>query len=346
MSKTALILMTALIPTTGHASLIRFASSLRGVTDVEVMINSRSFEPYVGQLRARDIALHFDRGNVLPRLSVKNFEDDTVPQNEEDHPHFWQWWAGYIRTSYPHLDFDSVVLIAAELYGLKVAEALGCDFMPYDIDREILPVKGTDVRKDMTSNWEFLLEETQSFWQTRVTLFGQESVGKSTLTQRIGKGSSWTALPEYARGYLEVVGSDLDQRKMDAIFDGQSALQSMHQATPFVIQDTDLYSTVGYAMLKGYEVTDMMKITSYMSSSDIYFVLPDAGVPFVRDQLRYGGDKRESSMHFWIDILRDNDENFVVVPEGSLKEKQKFIERTTLKYASDLLKPILNFVRD
>lgn len=344
MSKTALVIMTALIPTTGHASLIEFASGLRGVTSVEVMLNSRSFEPYGGRLRAHDFMEHFKRS--IPPVTIRDFEDDTVPQNEEDHPHFWQWWAGYIRTSYPDVDFNSVVLVASEQYGRKVAEALGCDFMPYDIDREILPISGTDVRNDMFDNWEYILPGAQRFWQTRVTLFGQESVGKSTLTQLIGQYADWTALPEYARGYLESVGSELNQEKMTAIFDGQEALQWMNHSTPLIVQDTDLYSTIGYSTLNGYEVTALMKLRASFGASDIYFILPDSDVPFVEDELRYGGDKRESSMAFWANTLREYGENFIIVPEGDVESKRDFIMNTSWEYAEKVFAPLQNFVRE
>lgn len=344
MTKSALILMTALIPTTGHASLIEFAANLPDVSMVVVMVNSRSFEPYSGASRSDDLDRNFFSSDTP--VYVYNCEDDTVPQNPEDHPHFWQWWAGYIRTKFPYLPPDQTVLVAAEEYGVKVAEALGCDFMPYDVDRDILPITGTEVRSDMLANWDYILPATQKNFQTRVTLFGQESVGKTSIARALNKQPDWTALPEYARGYLETVGSDLNQKKMDDIFMGQYALQVADRSTPFIVQDTDLFSTIGYAELKGYEVTERMVSDALELQSDVYYVLSDADVPFVPNRLRYGGHKRESSREFWINILEKYELNYEFAGVGSVMDKSWGVFHSASRHALKKFRPIQEFKRD
>ncbi|MCL1837792.1 MAG: hypothetical protein FWG47_00530 [Propionibacteriaceae bacterium] len=53
-----IVLMTALLPTTGHADLIKFAANLPG-TEVWVLINTRSFEPIGHDERLNAFREHF-----------------------------------------------------------------------------------------------------------------------------------------------------------------------------------------------------------------------------------------------------------------------------------------------
>jgi hypothetical protein len=44
-------------------------------------------------------------------------------------------------------------------------------------------------------------------------------------------------------------------------------------------------------------------------------------IPFEKDILRYGGNKRESKTQFWIDLLDEFGLNYHVVKETSIKEQ-------------------------
>jgi hypothetical protein len=70
----------------------------------------------------------------------------------------------------------------------------------------------------------------------------------------ISKEKNGHFVPEWAREYLETVGPEVTQEKMRDIVEGQYALQKTAANLynkPFVFQDTDLYSTLGYHRLWG-----------------------------------------------------------------------------------------------
>lgn len=88
---------------------------------------------------------------------------------------------------------------------------------------------------------------------------------------------------------------------------------------PFVIQDTDLFSTVGYWNLPHWadslgEVPPGLIDDAKLWRSDLYIVLR-SNIEFEADPLRYGGNVRESDDQYWIDLCVKYDLNYVVIDE-------------------------------
>ena len=173
-----------------------------------------------------------------------------------------------------------------------------------------------------------MLTEFQPYLRKRVTLFGAESVGKTTTTRRLEDRGLAIAQPEWARPYLELsaVGPEVTAEKMHTIWQGQLAQQQAAEAIaarrrrPFIAQDTDLFSTVGYWLLKGAEfgepdVPTALWADAADNASDLYVILGQDAVPFAPDPLRYGGDRRESADEFWIDLCESAVLPWVLVDE-------------------------------
>ena len=300
-----IVLMTALVPTVGHLHLIDFAAALAGTGTAHIIVGSMDSEPIHGLTRYT--ALHTYANNTHNNVIVHHLHRD-VPQNPWEHEDFWNLWASIVRE---FVDVKSTdYFVASELYGLDMAKVLGCTFMPCDIARQTMPVKGTNVREDLFKNFHLIAPTFQHNIRKTVTIFGAESCGKTTMTKMLSKHLDGWFVPEWAREYLETVGSELTQDKMRAIVTGQSALQRSVQTLhgkPFIFQDTDLFSTLGYYRLWGNGTEkDIYSVTSkaLWNKSDMYIVMNDK-IPFEADPLRYGGDKRESSTQYWIELLEE-----------------------------------------
>ena len=319
--KTAIILMTALLPTTGHTDLIEFAQNIPN-TDAYVLINGRSFEPLSGETRLRSIKEFFHHS-----INIKLSMNDAAPQNPEDMKNgFWEWWKNEINTNFPNVkNWDYVV--ASEIYGKKVAESLDAQFIPYDIERLNNNTKSTNVRKDLWNEWNKILPAIRQELAIKAVMFGQESVGKTTLSKKVSETLNSRMLVEWARPYLETVGEELSLQKMSNIHHGQASLQHMFfkkAETPSIVLDTDLFSSIGYYRIMNEKEPDELVNDAMKLSSDIYYILPDT-IPFVEDILRYGGNERESTMNFWIELLEEFEQNYVIVPDGSVEEKTLWI---------------------
>lgn len=302
----AVVLMTALVPTIGHKYLIDYAKNL--ISDswknkVHVIVGTMDREPVDGKLRYYSIGdtyLH-DRNVVVHHLHRD------VPQEPSEHPDFWNQWSRIVREFVDVQPED--YFVASELYGMDMAKVLGCKFMPCNRYRETVPVKGTDVRQNLLSNFNQILPEFQKHIRKVVTIFGAESCGKTTMARALANDLNCHFVPEWAREYLETVGVEVTDDRMRDIVQGQAALQKTARNDlfnkPFVIQDTDLFSTVGYYRLWGGGTDQDLDVAEHSAKqlkSDFYIVMND-NIPFEADPLRYGGDKRESGMQYWIDLL-------------------------------------------
>lgn len=330
---TGLILMTALPPSVGHENLINFAyeflnakSNFDDVFKLHVILNSRSFEPILGDLRAISLYNQCDNNNLF----IYHCEDDTVPQNPKDHPDFWNIWKNIVLENVGTDRIDYV--FASEDYGFKLAEILNSHYIPFDIKREFINISGTKIRNNPIDNFKFILPEIQKLYKVKATFFGPESVGKTTMTKKVFSENTafeCVRVPEWARGYLETVGPNITLEKMLDIVHGQYSLQNIGDNIlncPFVLQDTDLLSTLGYYKLWACDwwpeiCEELFKLTK----SDIYFLMNDK-IPFEHDILRYGGNKRETSNAFWKELLEEFNCNYYEVSNTDLRLQTLEIE--------------------
>jgi HTH-type transcriptional repressor of NAD biosynthesis genes len=134
---------------------------------------------------------------------------------------------------------------------------------------------------------------------------------------------------------------------MTRIAKGQAALQRQGQMLrdkPFIIQDTDLYSTVGYWNLHlrdfGFKPYDLEENAGKLMS-DLY-IITKSNIPFEADPLRYGGDKREGSDEFWIELLNKYSGTKYVVLESD--DRWDRVDEALL-HLDNLYKGVLSYDR-
>lgn len=297
----AFIVMAALPPTVGHLNLINFAKYLG---DTTVIVCTQPDEPYPYE-RYSSIR------NAAKDVRVMHFHK-TIEQDPES-PGFWKMWKNILQ-SYGFSNGDYIV--ASEVYGQRLASEVGGVFMPYDIQRSIYPCKATFARLDPISNWKDILPEFRDHFVQTVTLFGAESVGKTTMSKELAKYYQAPWIFEWARPYLETIGAEVTSEKMHAIWTGQLALQASSlsfNSSPVTFQDTDLFSTLGYWKLYEPEnVPERLCADALGLRSSLYLICP-SNIPLEQDQLRYGGTERESSDQYWIDLCERYELNYRVL---------------------------------
>jgi len=353
--------MTALVPTKGHIELIKFASNI--ANEVAVLIQGRTFEPISIDSRYDGILEEIKK--YSDNVKVIAWTNDDAPQvpdpSKETTPGadttFWLHWRDEILKQVDVGGDD--VIVASEHYGSVLADYLNCSFMPFDIAREFFPIKGADVREDVYKNWDKIAPAFRKYLTYNFVMFGQESVGKTTLAKKLASHINGLYVPEYARGYLETVGSELSLSKMEHIARGQMALEKSALENPDYsvrVFDTDILSTIGYYRIYNgnYKPTE---IERYLydhfvatESYKIYILLPD-NIPFEPDSLRYGGDKRESTYQFWKDLLDEfgceyYEANDIKALYGSALDRTLTMGRLIEHTQSLLANRIRNFKRE
>lgn len=340
----AFVLMKALPPTTGHAQLIEFARTLGN--RVTVIIDARPDEPLIDE-RLDTLEAHFSNLEVDFRLLTQD-----LPEESEC---FRELWRGILIGAGAQ---PGDYLVTSEPYGKWLARLTEMTWMPYDIAREMNPTRASSIREDLIGTWSQILPGFRPHLQTRITIFGAESCGKTTLSRDLAKKLGATYLLEWARSYLENDENVINVRTMTNIWHGQAALQRQEFLdSPIIIQDTDLHSTLGYwnywsSHLDSFEwfavprledgPPQALKDEARELSSDLYIITP-SNIPFEPDPLRYGGDKREITDDYWVNYLnwlsaRGNNVNYRVLKSVSraarLDEAAELVlERVTKKQA-------------
>lgn len=326
-------MLTALPPTKGHLHLIQFASEL-GVP-VEVDLCTQPHEPMVTE---RAMALH---RAVAPFRNVQLRHFNQAIEQNPDAPGFWGMW----KDMFYGWGFQpGDLIVASEDYGKQLAEVLGGVYVPYDPYREVAPIKATVARHHLWERFDELMPEFQPFVRTRVTIFGAESTGKTTLSKRLSSELGLHYTMEWARPYLETVKNEITDETMTDIWKGQAALQRSARFLtdkPVIVQDTDLYSTLGYwGFWKPEEVPPGLVLESALTRSDLYLIT-QSNIPFEQDPLRYGGDKREASDQYWIGLCEQYGLNYRVLthdePGARLVEAERHIRQNFLEKNRSLI---------
>lgn len=333
----AVILMTALPPTKGHAFLIDWALDYCAAEGLNrklyVLVSRADGEPYQGWLKVNALRDHFsDVGNDdrlhITYVNQGSFRD--APTGPEDHE-FWQYWVGSIYVEAGVIEHEDIVF-ASETYGITLAEKLGCRFVPCDLARKMVNARGTRVRDDPMANFAMILPESQRHFRQTITLFGAESTGKSTMARSLAMCMNGHYVDEWARPYLESLPTpEVTLERMQTIMYGQQAAErtvAELKDKPFIFRDTDLLSTAGYYRHMYPDALDAYAACYgrwSRSEADLYVIM-NSTIPFEADPLRYGGDKRETSDEYWIDLCKKVGAMYYVVQSTERVDQYKEIE--------------------
>lgn len=318
----AFVLMTAMPPTKGHINLIRFAAEL--ADNVTVIVCTQPDEPFPSErfLAVADATKHSERFHAAGEVKVE-WLHRKLEQNPSA-PGFWEMWDKIMR-GFGFKPGD--MCVSSEPYGKTLADRLDGVFMPYDPERELYYTKATQIRNNPAKYFADIAPEFQQHLRQTVTIFGAESTGKTTLSRELSYKANGHWLFEYARPYLTYTENVITPESMTGIWKGQKAIQRHGQRMldkPWVIQDTDLFSTVGYWEFPHWQETlgpvpeELIKDAIELKS-DLYLITK-SNIPFEKDPLRYKSDEgvREGSDEYWINVAEKYGLNYkVVTPKES-----------------------------
>lgn len=311
-------LMTAMPPTKGHFNLMNFVSYL-GDERGRVIVATQPGEPLPDKrfLAVRNAAARTNGADVV-------WVNRTLPQDPNTDG-FWEMWR---RIMYGEGFKRGDIFVSSEPYGAKLAEVCEGVFMPYDIERELLPTRATDIRNKPVANFSKIMPEFQQYLRLNVCFWGAESTGKTTLAKEVSALMGGHFLYEYARPYLEAVGPEITVDSMHAIWYGQEAAEKHANRwydKPYLFKDTDLYSTIGYWEQPHWTdalgpVPPKLRTHALMNKADLY-IIPMSNIPFEQDPIRYGGDHRESPDDYWIALAEKCNLNYVLLDDPDFHKR-------------------------
>ncbi len=302
-------------PHLGHVYLADFARHY--VDHLTIIVGTLSNEPIDGELRYQWMK------ELCPHANVVHLKKD-LPQDPSEHPDFWNIWRTELEAILPN---TPDVVFASESYGHRLAEELGAKFIPVDPQRESRAVSGTTIRDNPYENWNLIPNIVKPYYLKRVCVFGPESTGKSTLTANLAKHFNTIGVKEYARTYLEELGTELQQEQLVEIARGQ--LSSETALTPYsnklLIADTDLLLTTVWSQFLYGSCDPWITEEAQNHDYDLY-LLTDVDVPWVKDDVRYLPNDRENFLDLCEQTLIENNRNYIKL-SGSWEDRtQKAIE--------------------
>lgn len=290
-------------PSKGHQFFIDFARSHPEIEQTHVIVCSLDSESIPGKDRADALRQHYA------------FDDNTyiylhhgdMPQYPEEAENFWDQWRNLILSYIDVAKDGSDIVFASEAYGERLAKELNCRFIPVDIQRQTIDISATRIRNNPLEHFDNILPEFRTRYITQVSFVGAESCGKTTTSRDLAARFNAYWLPEYARGYLDHKGAELDDQKMQDIAEGQIAIERAaagYSDKPYVFKDTDLLTCLGWRRRYNLDEPQWLVDAFRATQSHLYLLL-DEDIPFTQDPLRYGGDHRETDSAFWEQILKD-----------------------------------------
>jgi HTH-type transcriptional regulator, transcriptional repressor of NAD biosynthesis genes len=312
--KRGFILGKFMPPHAGHVTLIQSARTL--VDELTILLCSLPDDPIPGETRLEWMK------ELFPDCRVR-WHSRPVPQEPSASPDYWDIWERVIAKHHPErIDY----VFAGEAFGADIAAHTGGLFVPLgarvlNADQQGLGgLTGSAIRSAPWEYWDYLPHPVRSHYGVTVSLHGIESVGKSTLAERLAEHYSTISVPEYGRAHCETHGTDC--REDDLLLIGEAQQAMIETARPWanrlMITDTDALMTAAWSqMMIGYMPDQLI----CHRKADLYLMLaPDA--PFVDDGTRVYKTKEERDRFHRIarDALTLSRTNFIEI-SGSWEQR-------------------------
>ncbi len=271
-----MVLGKFLPPHHGHLHLCEAARAM--CDELTIVVGSLPDEPIPGEQRVAWLRA------LVPGARVVHLAT-ALPQDPSEHPEFWRLWRESLLGVLPHAP-DRV--FSSDAYGLRLAAELGATWIPIDPGRTAIAVSGTAIRRDPDAHWAAIPRPVRAHYARRVSVFGPESTGKTTLAAELSRRLATIHVPEFARAYLESRGGVLTRPDLDVIGEGQLAMEDAlaGDANRVLICDTDPLATVIWCEVMFGEAPAWLR-TAALARRYALTLVCDVDLPWENDLVRY-----------------------------------------------------------
>ena len=304
-------------PTNGHKHLIDTA--IAESEKVYIIICEKKTEVPNGTLRLKWInEWYHNNKNVHIQLIEDIYNDDSNSQ----------LWA---KLTIEWLSFIPDCVFTSESYGDNFVKFLGngCKHRLVDINRNTIPISGTQIRNDPLNHLDYLQYNVRSYYVMRIIIVGAESTGKTTLINKLSEMFKVTTIPEYGRIFAENKPQNMNEwvwTTEEFVQIANLQIQAEIQATKnnkFIICDTDAFAASiwhqRYVGTISEEVERIYKNYSKSVNKQIY-LLTTNDVPFVQDGYRDGEHIRDWMYDEFVKKLNDEHKNYHIL-SGTYDER-------------------------
>jgi HTH-type transcriptional regulator, transcriptional repressor of NAD biosynthesis genes len=303
----------------GHEFLIQTAANQ--CVEVFVLVCSVPTEPIAGELRYAAVKRTFPNLNVL-HVTDKN------PSYPNEHKFFWQIWLDTFQRNAPNCD----AVFSSETYGDEVAARLNIAHICVDKLRKTFSVSGTNLRENLTEFWDYLPAASRVFMCPRVALLGAESVGKSTLSQKLAAYFNTIFVPGYGREYVEKFGQNLSALDLSHIAAGQLYYEdeAATQANRILFCDTELLTTQIWSEIYCGLCPDWIIHQNHLRKYQLFLLL-DSDIKWVDDGTRLYENIRKQQTARILAELESRNLPYVLI-KGDFETREKLAIESVKSY--------------
>lgn len=272
----------------GHKAMIDFALSQEGVENLTVMVCIEKFDLIRNERVQwiRETYQNDSRVEVIPFY----YDESEYPSTSEADKDISKKWSEVFIEWFKESDYE--FFVSSEPYGEYIEEYTGFKHILYDINRNNVPISGTEIRGNVYANWEHLPLATKRYFHLKVCLLGTESTGKTVLSEYLAK--------RYKANLVRETGRDIVQSSETFTFDDldkivkaqTSLLQNLDIENYWLtILDTNLYTTISYGYFQYGKMYKPLNVDYTYHEADLNIYL-SKDIPFVQDGTRFDYEKR------------------------------------------------------
>lgn len=223
----------------GHLYLIDTALENSEMVHVIVCHNPKQSIP--GKIRVKALREIYKNN---PNVIIHSGDDRGMPQYDyecETLDEFYSYWVPFVHQFVNDLD----VVFTSEDYGDDFARYLGIEHFLVDKERKKYPISGTKIRTNPFTNWEFIPNEIKPYFVKRIAIMGPESVGKSTLTEKLANHFNTNFVEEWGRTVFERNGNKVTIDDFIPISTGRQKIEDMriNHSNKLIFCDTEDITT-------------------------------------------------------------------------------------------------------
>ncbi|HCQ31437.1 TPA: histidine kinase [Candidatus Collierbacteria bacterium] len=310
----------------GHQFLIKTA--LKNSASVTVIVCQTDRYLIPAEIRAGWIR------ETFPKVEVRILNHDA--SLDSDSTNVSKAWADL---TIKFLGFAPEAVFTSELYGEPYAKFMGSHHCLVDLKRNIFPISASKIRSDLDKYWDYLPQATRGYFTRKIVVLGAESTGTTTLAQDLARFYHTVWVPEYGRLYYEgqmysQYSSEWKTDEFVHIATTQNHLENvlLKKANRLLICDTDAFATtLWHERYVGKESKKMEKTVK--REKPLLYILTDIDIPFVQDGTRDGEHIRTKMHHRFIEILKENKSNFIIVSGSKEKRLSDAVTKIDRAYA-------------
>lgn len=269
----------------GHEAMIRFA--LVKCDKLTVIVCKEESELITGCLRKKWIEESFINEDKL-EVIIFEYCKDELPSTSETSESVSKSWSEVFL----HLVPECKRVITSEPYGNYVAQFMRIEHIPFDPDRITVPISGTQIRHKPEENLKHLPFAVKRHYIRKIVIGGTESTGKSTLSAKLAEHYNCRLITEAGRDLI----ANSNYFTIDDLYKvieehSRRIKEAILANCPFIIMDTDIYTTLSYALFVFHEKLNIPQEYLELNEANLYLYL-SRDIPFIQDGSRLDENRR------------------------------------------------------